>query len=238
MAALRKRLWPLCEFEIKGSNMRHQQGATLIVALVLLAIVTLVGAAGIRGTSLEMKMIASARDRAMAFEAAEATLRKAEADLIASGRPAVNEDGVTEGPALTLQNITNVYGATCNTETNKGKCFKGEIKDPLEPYKSCQLFKDGETNFTPFWEDKNNFADTSVNAAVDGSNNKTVATKYLVEFMCFTIKERGLKGTIDDKETGDEDLIYMPLFRITAFAEGLGKRAKVMAQSMVKVNIE
>lgn len=218
--------------------MKYQRGATLIVALILLAIVTLVGAAGMRGTSLEMKMIASARDRSMAFEAAEATLRQAEAELIASALPSKSDEGAEIGPTLTLQNLTTIYGSTCSTEDNKGKCFKGAISDPLEPFKSCQLFKNGESDFTPFWKDKNNFADASVNAAVDGSNNKTIATKYLVEFMCFTLKEQGLKGTIDDKETGDEDLIYMPLFRITAFAEGLGKRAKVMAQSMVKVNIE
>ena len=56
-------------------NITQQQGATLIVALVLLAIVTIVGIAGMRGSNLEMKMIASARDRAMAFEAAEAALK-------------------------------------------------------------------------------------------------------------------------------------------------------------------
>lgn len=212
--------------------MKYQQGATLIVALVLLAIITLVGAAGMRGTSLEMKMIASARDRAMAFEAAEATLRKAEADLIASGQPSLNEDGNTVAAALSIQNLTTSFSDQCTG----GKCFKGEITDATDPYKTCQVFKSTESDFTPFWQDKTKFTTGSIKMA-DGDDG-TVTTQYLIEFMCFTIKERGLKGTIDDKEAGDEDLIYMPLFRITAVAEGLGKRAKVMAQSMVKVNIE
>lgn len=213
--------------------MKNQNGATLIVALVLLAIVTLVGAAGMRGTSLEMKMIASARDRAMAFEAAEATLRKAEADLIASVKPTTGEDGSSVAPTLTLQNLTTVYGSSCATS---GKCFKGVISDPLEPFKTCQLFKDAETDFSPFWKNKNNFTNASINVAGDGNTNKAITTQYLVEFMCFTLKEQGLKGTIDDKEAGDDHLIYMPLFRITAIAKGLGERSEVMTQAMVKVN--
>lgn len=209
--------------------MNNQRGATLIVALVLLAIVTLVGAAGIRGTSLEMKMIASARDRSMAFEAAEATLRKAEADLIASGQPSNDDAGNEVSAALTIQNLTTNFSAQCVG----GKCFKGSF-DPIDPYKTCQIFTGNDV--TPIWQDQSKFASTIIK--VGDANDATVNTQYLVEFMCFTIKERGLKGTIDDKEAGDEGLIYMPLFRITAVAEGLGKRAQVMAQSMVKVNIE
>lgn len=209
--------------------MKYQRGATLIVALILLAIVTLVGAAGIRGTSLEMKMIASARDRSMAFEAAEATLRNAELELIKKGQSSFAEDGTLSPAEINLANIATVYTENCSN----GKCFKGQY-DSADPYRSCKLFKDGEVDFSSFWQDESKYASTSVKVA----EADEVDTKFLVEFMCFTIKERGLKGTIDDKEVGDEDLIYMPLFRITAVAEGLGKRATVMAQSMVKVNIE
>lgn len=211
--------------------MKQQQGATLIVALILLAIVTLVGAAGMRGTNLEMKMIASARDRAMAFEAAEAALRIAEADLISAGQPSQNAEGGTVDAVLSVANIRENYTSTCTG----GKCFKGSY-DPLEPYKTCKVFNDGETDFSGFWESEGNYTTQEVKVTPDTDGK--IETKYVVEFMCFTIKERGLKGTIDDKDAGDENLIYMPLFRITAFAEGLGKRAKVMAQSMVKVNIE
>jgi len=207
--------------------MKLQRGATLIVALVLLAVVTLLGAAGIRGTSLEMKMIASARDRAIAFEAAEATLRNVEKNLI--------------DRTPTIEEISTQFTETCSGEGFAGQCFGGSF-DITDPYRTCTLFREGETDFTQFWERENNFVSddqlAKINAAVEGNQNKQIDTQYLVEFMCFTLKERGLKGTIDDKETGDEDLIYMPLYRITAVAEGLGGRATVMAQAMVKVGVE
>ena len=60
---------------------KNQKGATLIVALVILTIVTLLGVAGMRGTALEMKMIAGARDKALAFEAVEETLAIVEEKL-------------------------------------------------------------------------------------------------------------------------------------------------------------
>lgn len=207
---------------------RYQSGATLIVALVLLVIVTLLGAAGMRGTTLEMKMIASSRDRAMAFEAAESTLKEVEQALIANP------------PALAT--LPTIFTANC---TN-GFCFDGEYL-ATDPYKSCRIYRDEAADLTPFWARKGFWEDAGkhgVNANVrvthDGENNalRTVDTRFMVEFMCFTLKEQGLKGTIDDKESGDDFLIYMPIYRITAIAAGLGGRSEVMAQTMVKVNLQ
>lgn len=53
---------------------RSQQGVALAVALILLIVVTLVGLAGVRGTSLQEKMAGNAFDRETAFQAAEAAL--------------------------------------------------------------------------------------------------------------------------------------------------------------------
>lgn len=52
----------------------RQQGVALVVALVLLVIVTLVGLAAIRGTSLQEKMAGNTFDRAQAFQVASAAL--------------------------------------------------------------------------------------------------------------------------------------------------------------------
>lgn len=205
---------------------RYQSGATLIVALVLLVIVTLLGAAGMRGTTLEMKMIASSRDRAMAFEAAESTLKEVEQALIAN--------------PPTLESMTTKFTANC---TN-GFCFDGEYV-ATDPYQSCRIYSNGATDLTPFWAREAFWENTNthgVNADVkvaDGANDavRTISTRFMVEFMCFTLKEQGLKGTIDDKESGDDFLIYMPIYRITAIAGGLGGRSEVMTQTMVKVNL-
>ncbi len=54
---------------------QSQTGVALITSLVLLAIVTLLGVSGLQNVALEEKMAASAYDRNLALQAAEAALR-------------------------------------------------------------------------------------------------------------------------------------------------------------------
>lgn len=61
---------------------RRQHGAALAVALVLLLILTLLGVTGSKTTIMEERMAGNFRDRQVAFEAAEAALRVAEARLL------------------------------------------------------------------------------------------------------------------------------------------------------------
>lgn len=60
---------------------RRQQGAVLIVALVLLLVLTVLGTAGIRDTVMEERMAGNFRDYATALEAAESALRAGEGGL-------------------------------------------------------------------------------------------------------------------------------------------------------------
>jgi len=55
-----------------------QQGSALIISLVILIVMTLIGITGIGTSSLEEKMAGNTRDRALAFQAAEAALRDGE----------------------------------------------------------------------------------------------------------------------------------------------------------------
>lgn len=55
-----------------------QQGSALIISLVILIVMTLIGITGISTSSLEEKMAGNTRDRALAFQAAEAALRDGE----------------------------------------------------------------------------------------------------------------------------------------------------------------
>lgn len=57
---------------------RHQQGVALVVALVLLLVVTIIGLASMRGTSMQERISANMYDRSLAFQRAEAALRAAE----------------------------------------------------------------------------------------------------------------------------------------------------------------
>jgi len=55
-----------------------QQGAALIVSLIMLLIMTLLGISSMNSTTMEEKMSGNTRDRMLAFQAAEAALKDAE----------------------------------------------------------------------------------------------------------------------------------------------------------------
>ncbi len=59
----------------------NQSGASLIVVLILLLVMTLLGLAVLRTTLLEERMSANLYDRSLSFQAAETALREAEAAI-------------------------------------------------------------------------------------------------------------------------------------------------------------
>ncbi len=56
----------------------RQSGATLVVALIMLMVLTLLGTTAMQSTTMEERMAGNTRDRNVAFQAAEAALREAE----------------------------------------------------------------------------------------------------------------------------------------------------------------
>jgi len=68
-----------------GLHMRpfpsRQSGAVLIVALVLLLVLTVLGVSGIQDTLITERMTGNFRDSSLAFEAAEAELRRWEREM-------------------------------------------------------------------------------------------------------------------------------------------------------------
>lgn len=60
---------------------KREQGASLFVGLIFLAILTVLGLMAMRVSTLEERMSGNARDRSVAFQAAEAALRDAELDI-------------------------------------------------------------------------------------------------------------------------------------------------------------
>lgn len=81
---------------ISGIHSARQGGAALIVVLLLLLIVTLIGLASMRGAILQERMAAATYSRSMAFQAAEAALKEAEA-MLASDRPVPPAANCTNG---------------------------------------------------------------------------------------------------------------------------------------------
>lgn len=57
---------------------RREHGAVLVVSLIMLLIVTLLAVSSMQGTVMEEKMAGNTRDRNLAFQTAESSLREAE----------------------------------------------------------------------------------------------------------------------------------------------------------------
>jgi type IV pilus assembly protein PilX len=63
----------------RESVARRQQGAVLVISLIILLVLTVLGIAAMQSTTMEEKMAGNARNRDLAFQSAEAALREGEA---------------------------------------------------------------------------------------------------------------------------------------------------------------
>ena len=59
----------------------RQRGAILVIALIMLLLLTIIGLASMRGTSLQESMSGNLRDSNISLQAAEAALRKGEEEV-------------------------------------------------------------------------------------------------------------------------------------------------------------
>lgn len=80
---------------MRNSNSARQQGATMIVGLIMVLAITIVGLSAIRGTALQEQMAGNMRDRQLAFQASESALR--EAELALTGGSATVPVGQVQG---------------------------------------------------------------------------------------------------------------------------------------------
>ena len=60
----------------------RSKGVALFVSLILLLMLTIIGVSAVRTSTLEMRMVRNSHDAMLAFQAAEAGLREAEASLV------------------------------------------------------------------------------------------------------------------------------------------------------------
>ncbi len=68
---------------MKTTGRNTQQGSVLIVSLIFLVVLTLLGIASVRSTSIQERMAFNTREQNLAFQAAEAALRDGELWLLA-----------------------------------------------------------------------------------------------------------------------------------------------------------
>jgi len=100
---------------------RRQSGAALITSLIFLTVLTILGMSSLGTALLESRMAGNARDRNIAFQAAEMGLRDAELYIRDSGRiVGTNEEGYDTAATCTPSS------GTCDSQICKhGLCYNG-----------------------------------------------------------------------------------------------------------------
>jgi type IV pilus assembly protein PilX len=209
------------EFHMK----QKQSGAALVFSLIVLSVVTLLSVASMRSSNLDLKMAASARDRAVAFQTAEAALAQAEKAVLDANYTA--DDFICRDSSS-----TRCFNANC---TN-GLCFTGDLIGAV--YRDdCKIAKLTET--AEAWPIKTNWDGSGVSlpkvqiAKTDLDDpeeldDETIAVPYMVEFLCYIPR--------DDKTAVDENNRNggVPLFRVTVRSQGSAGRSTVMLQTVFK----
>lgn len=154
-------------------NLRAQRGATLLVALVMLIVMTLLGLASIRGTSMQEKMGANMYDRSLAFQAVESALREAEASITVT-TTVTNSNGLYCLPGGTPP-LCAVAAPTPPSGGGEG----GSESTPTAPA-YAERWNDSATQWrqaTTWWGQ----IDTAMKARL--SDNSNTPPEFIIEYM-------------------------------------------------------
>lgn len=188
---------------VYGMRRQREQGAALIVGMIMLLLLTMIGVAGMRDTLLQEKMAGNMRDREVALQAAEAALRVGEAAL----------SGVTE-PAFT--NSYGLYDLNTSTTTNRVK--SGTTTRVTE----VVFWRDNWT-----WQNNNS---VQINDTLDGAIDKP---RYVIEKLKPGMTQEEVTSTtvqvVKDKGLVEVKDIA-PDYRITARGVGASTDAVVFLQ--------
>lgn len=198
----------------------RQQGAALVVSLVLLAVITLLGVVSMQSSNAELKMTGTMRDRGVAFEAAEAAL-------------SIVEKNLADSPPLLNDLYSDCTGPTCFNELcTNGLCFEGKYLSSYSRYECEVSDYSGSTRRINFWSNK------TLNVWGNPARHKTLlvdnldkSVKYIIEFLCYVQQDESTPFSHLPSEAN----LGVPLYRITVLAEGNGDRATVALQSTYKV---
>jgi type IV pilus assembly protein PilX len=188
-------------------TLKNERGVALLVALMFLIVLTLLGLAAMKGTTLEERMAGGTRDYNIALQAAEAALRDAEADLKGSGISGVRSLTVSSFPVTLI-----------GTGTPSG-CVAGGLC--LIANETVQLYNSASVNWA------------STTSTVYGTYTGATAIggvsqppRYILELMQFA------DGKNKGGNNGANDYYYV---RITARAWGASAQTQVYLQEIFLV---
>jgi type IV pilus assembly protein PilX len=194
---------------------RSQRGAALIVSLLLLAIVMLLAAAGWQMGTQEERMVGQQRDRALAFEAAEAALRDAERDLL--GICAIGYGPGDCTPRAEPINGETGFGAAGaeNTCSNDGLCLGATAERPDFNSDTPIAVLTGASGAVGLPVEYGTFTRPAGDRNVKGPGGADLwRPRYVIESLCYGGGGQGMTGSFVAS-------CPSPIYRITAIARGM-----------------
>ncbi|MHB8455660.1 MAG: pilus assembly PilX family protein [Acidiferrobacterales bacterium] len=150
--------------EIAGAGIHDESGATLVIALIFLLLLTIIGITAVTTSSLQEKMAGNVRDQQVAFESAESALRNGETWLSTLSQ-AANSKPVTNS-SLPCMNESSTPPVVCAFGT------PGDFMDTTH-----------NANYGTTWWDAD-----AVEYGVAGTQEITQAyqdPRYVIEFRSF-----------------------------------------------------
>ncbi len=194
---------------------REQQGAALIVSLLLLAIVMLLATAGWQMGTQEERMVGQQRDRALAFEAAEAALRDAERDLL--GICAIGYGPGDCTPRIDPINGETGFGAAGaeNTCSNDGLCLGSTAERPDFNSDMPIAVLTGAAGAVGLPVEYGTYTRPAGDRNVKGPGGADLwRPRYVIESLCYGGGGQGMTGSFVAS-------CPSPIYRITAIARGM-----------------
>jgi type IV pilus assembly protein PilX len=112
---------------IQNNNQTQESGSSLVVALVILLVLTVLGIFAMQVTALEERMAGNLRDRELAFQAAEAALREGEAFLRTANLPPFNETNGLYQPLDPATNFVPLWATINWSDPNASRAYGGQL---------------------------------------------------------------------------------------------------------------
>lgn len=175
----------------------------MLVALILLAAITIIGVANMQSSNMEMSMINAQKTRHENFTIAEALLTESEANLSASNL--VRDNLLSNKCAATSTQIC------FNDSCTGGFCFDGTYDTSSRDELECLVSPDSDSlERVQYWEDSSIWSNGgNTHREIELSlSGETLKGKYVAEFLCFLGR-----NIYNDPATGDA------LFRISMLYE-------------------
>ncbi|WP_108123888.1 pilus assembly PilX family protein [Saccharospirillum mangrovi] len=199
----------------------QQQGAVLILALILMVVLSVAGTAAMQLARLELQLGGSVGELSHSRQWVEAALLQLENDIVA-GDFEVNPAG----------ELCRVASSDCYREVcANGRCFFGNYVIDADQPDQCLLPPSLDKN--EIFQDRSVWQDSNRHQRIDievEAGGETVPVLALVEWRCFTPLN---SHDASNQEHRFDSAYWQPLFRLTAYTSGRNGEARLMAQTVV-----